>query len=448
MTYPLCRHIMPTGAHCQSPSVTNNNFCYSHSRQRSITARPKRYGSVRIPFQFPEDRAAIQINYHLAVQSIAEGKLEPRQANAIINAYRAAATNLKAGPLVPARLKHRVERVILTPDEEEVAPAREACLPGENLTHGPNCPCGYCAEIYRDAPGELHHPDCNCGLCHEEEQVEKRREDKSEASKESVAKDVVIPSEVEEPAVNSSCHPGPAHDAQQPLSRRDAEIIALYQAAEAELAKNAHHNKPAPAAITIPTILATADPNHPPRSAKIARTVAAPPLTGPEISDDDDADEPAPSYETVLREYRAEQAARQSPTANGSSHGPAAPEWRGTGVPVNGSSPVGRKARTPGQSALSNAIGRVLPEGVRRYNQLMAEVERNKQLAEESWQRYVAAEEAAGRAVVDPLANRAVLVTNPDGTTTKRYLTWNEEEDRRIAHRRRLLEQEQSRELA
>jgi hypothetical protein len=180
MPHLMCRHIMPTGELCQSPAVTRRRFCYHHSRQRSITARPKRYGSVRIPFQFPEDRASIQINFHLAAQAVVEGKLEPRQANAITSAYRAAAANLKAGPLAPPRLKHPVERIILTPDEEEIAPAREVCLPGENLTHGPLCPCLYCAETLRNAPGELHHPDCDCGLCHEEEQQAEQEEHKDQ----------------------------------------------------------------------------------------------------------------------------------------------------------------------------------------------------------------------------------------------------------------------------
>ena len=170
--YKMCRHIMPTGHHCQCPAVKNALFCYHHGRQKRLTARPKRPYSVTIPFVFPEDRASIQINYQLAVLAVLEGKLEPRQANAIINAYRAAAANLKAGPLADPRLKNRIDRVILNPDGEEIAMPREALEPGETLTHGPTCPCGHCAASHGTAPTEEHHEDCNCGFCHEEEEAE------------------------------------------------------------------------------------------------------------------------------------------------------------------------------------------------------------------------------------------------------------------------------------
>ena len=177
MPYDLCRHIMPTGHHCNVPAAGKKQlYCYFHQRQHTLTDRPKRPCSVRLNLQFPEDRAAIQLNFHIVQLAITEGRLDPRQAQAIIQANRAAAANLKTGPLNPRSLKHRVERVILTPDEKEVAPARQACLPDEELTHGPDCPCGYCAERHRSAPGESHHADCTCGLCHEEVEVQEDAE--------------------------------------------------------------------------------------------------------------------------------------------------------------------------------------------------------------------------------------------------------------------------------
>lgn len=440
MPYSLCRHIMPTGSHCNSPALKSQKLCYYHNRVKTITGRPKRPASVRIPFQFPEDRLAVQMNFHVAVQAMVEGKLEPRQLSAITRTYHAAAANLKAGPLVPTRIKHPVERVILSPDEEEVAPAREACHPDEELTHGPDCPCAYCAEKFRNAPGELHHPDCNCGLCHieEEETHEEKKEVEEEENQHEAGDKNQEHERSEQPAASLTQpqHEGaPSFDGSEatsegweranpsspsrPLSKqsqRDAEIAALYRAAETELAKSAPHNKPAPSSTTIPTLLAAA--NRPPRRAT-ASSFVAPALADRELHDDEpEAEDSASSYESVLRDYRAGRVERQSPQA--AHHAPA----------------TGR------------AKDRVLPEGLRRYNQLMAQIERNKQLAEESWQRYVAAEQAAGRTVEDPLAHRAVLVTNPDGTTTHRYLTWNEEEDRRLDHRRRLLEREQARELA
>jgi hypothetical protein len=166
----LCRHISPTGHHCNTPTTANQKlYCHFHHRQHRLTDRPKRPCNFSLNLQFPEDRASIQLNFAIVQQAVVEGRLEPRQAHAIISANRAAAANLKAGPLTPSDLKNRVERVILTPDEREIAPARQVCSPGEVLTHGPECPCDYCAETYRGAPGELHHPDCNCGLCRDDE---------------------------------------------------------------------------------------------------------------------------------------------------------------------------------------------------------------------------------------------------------------------------------------
>ena len=207
-------------------------------------------------------------------------------------------------------------------------------------------------------------------------------------------------------------------------AERDAAIRALYQAAEAELAAQTPHAKPAPVAAAIPTLLATA--SNTPKRIKRAPTVTAPPLALPELRDEpaeesEPAHESQPSYQSVLRQYRAELNHRLSSATNTSGH----------------------RSPASGRPA-AHRPGRPLPESIRRYNRLMAAIERNKQLAEESWQRYVAAEQAAGRTVVDPLADRAILITNPDGSTTKRFLTWNEEEDRRSARRRRLLDPQQS----
>ena len=171
-------------------------------------------------------------------------------------------------------------------------------------------------------------------------------------------------------------------------------------------------------AVTSPTLLATTA--NTPKRFKIAPTVTAPALAPVEVSNNL-AQESEPSYQSVLRQYRAELNHRLSSATNTSGH----------------RSPASGRPAT-------HRPGRPLPESIRRYNRLMAAIERNKQLAEESWQRYVAAEQAAGRTVVDPLADRAILITNPDGSTTKRFLTWNEEEDRRSARRRRLLDPQQS----
>ncbi|HUY80943.1 MAG TPA: hypothetical protein VMU92_04400, partial [Acidobacteriaceae bacterium] len=320
----------------------------------------------------------------------------------------------------------------LTPDEEEIAPAREACAPGEVLTHGPECPCGYCAETYRDAPGELHHPSCSCGFCHDTEESA----NESQPSHNS-------PSLTHHAGSEGNATPNPPTKEDAILSEVGRETANKVEEPAAAFDRPSERSEEP--ALPIPTLQATAaDP------AKAAKSFAAPSYIEPppaesETNDKEDEQEPAPSYQSVIREYYAQLAERQAARATGdpAPRQGAFARWGG-----DGSSSTGHVARMPGRLALSNAKGRPVPEGIRRYNQLMAQIERNKQLAEEAWQRFVAAEQAAGRTVADPLANRAVLVTNPDGTTSKRYLTWNEEEDRRLAHRQRLREEEQSRKPA
>jgi hypothetical protein len=433
MPYPLCRHIMSTGHHCQSPSLKDQNFCYHHNRQRRLTARPRRPYSVTIPFEFPEDRAAIQTNYHLAQLAVLEGKLEPQQARAIISANRAAAVNLKAGPLTNPGLKHRVDRVILTPEGEEIAPAREALHPGETLTHGPECPCGICADTYRNAPGELHHPDCNCGLCDDSEEPEPVLPEPSHQPwvphpstqaqpAEKGGKDRISTSDSHSEQAERSEEPAlPLNQPQPPAApvvftnRLDAYNAARAAELKAALADK---NAPTPPA-TIPSIQATADgpSSCPAKHAKAAKrhpAIAEVASAQPYIDKEEDSEEDSGSpYQAVIREYYEQLAARQAARAAGTAPPPA--------------------PRDP---------NRQIPEGIRRYNELMAQIERNKQLAEESWQRFVAAERAAGREVVDPLASRAILTTNPDGTTSRRYLTWNEEEDLRRANWQRLLDED------
>ncbi|HTW44437.1 MAG TPA: hypothetical protein VMD58_02735 [Acidobacteriaceae bacterium] len=410
--YALCRHIMPTGHHCQSPALTGQRFCYHHSRQRRLTARPKRPHSITIPFEFPEDRAAIQTNYQLTVLSIVEGRLEPRQANAIIHAYRAAAVNLKTGPLTNPSPANRVDRVILTPEEEEIAPPREALEPGETLTHGPKCPCGCCADTYRNAPPEPHHLNCPCGDCRDEESA------------------TSVDRHPEEPAVSST---QPHLSAEQKNNDCHPERSAKHEVEGPAVAFDCHPERSAKHAVeepavpsTIPALHADAAPapTRRTRAARLRPALIEVTPTPPETNEEEDEPVSESPYQAVIREYHEQSAARQSSATTGSGHGSRTSGWR--------------EARVPGR--------RVLPEGIRRYNELMAQIERNKQAAEASWQRFVAAERAAGREVIDPLANKGVLVTHPDGTTTKRYLTWSEEEDTRRAEWQRLLDEEQSRE--
>lgn len=66
---PLCTHIKTNGIRCGSPAVKGTSLCFHHSAVKTalgkVTPLDKvSYGSFTpIPFVFPEDRAAMQINY-------------------------------------------------------------------------------------------------------------------------------------------------------------------------------------------------------------------------------------------------------------------------------------------------------------------------------------------------------------------------------------------------
>ncbi|MGC2606638.1 MAG: hypothetical protein WA419_13905, partial [Silvibacterium sp.] len=63
----LCRHILPAGVICNQSAVKGTLFCRHHSALKTAIAQckpaPDPYGIHKpIPFVFPEDHAAIQLN--------------------------------------------------------------------------------------------------------------------------------------------------------------------------------------------------------------------------------------------------------------------------------------------------------------------------------------------------------------------------------------------------
>jgi hypothetical protein len=166
--YELCRHIKPSNQTCGSPAIKDTLFCYHHTGMRKLTRRRRRPNdfTYTLPFVFPEDRTAIQANQYLVMQALNEGRIDHRTANSYTSMLRACRINLGKTPLIEPDHHTAVQRVILTPEGDEIAPPRIMLEKGEAaLTHGPDCPCRRCAEEFRDAPPEKHHTDCKCGLC-------------------------------------------------------------------------------------------------------------------------------------------------------------------------------------------------------------------------------------------------------------------------------------------
>jgi hypothetical protein len=158
----LCRHIMPSNRQCGSPALKGQRFCFNHRLVARTTRRrprsPNDFTYV-IPFVYPEDRAAINHNLFLVLQAQAEYKIDARAASSMTANLRAAAINLNRGPLLEENHANAVQRVILTPEGDEIAPPREALEEGESPLHHKACSCQRCAEEFRNAPPEQHHAE-------------------------------------------------------------------------------------------------------------------------------------------------------------------------------------------------------------------------------------------------------------------------------------------------
>jgi hypothetical protein len=193
----LCRHVQTNGARCRQLALRSQPLCYYHQnrqprRRRSILQPQTQfqtqlqtldYGSIPVtqpeicePIQvlFPEDRASIQINLFRVLEALASNRIDLRTANSMTYNIQVSMSNLAHKPLIesqPANAPESaaapiVQRIILTPEGDELAPPTEILEENEATPiHHPLCPCLQCAEQHRNWPGEAHHPECQCGLC-------------------------------------------------------------------------------------------------------------------------------------------------------------------------------------------------------------------------------------------------------------------------------------------
>jgi len=168
---PLCRHILAAGRACPQPAVNGSRYCRHHGEVKKHTRRRPRSPNdftFTLPLAYPEDRAAIQFNLTLVMQALNDHKIDSKTANSFDRLLRSCRLNLGNTPLLEPDTKNAVQRVILTPEGEEIAPPREVLEEGEAAPlHHKGCPCQRCAEEFRGAQPEQHHADCKCGLCDE-----------------------------------------------------------------------------------------------------------------------------------------------------------------------------------------------------------------------------------------------------------------------------------------
>ena len=75
-----CRHIMPSGLHCQPPAMRGSSFCYFHARPQ----RPARPREVRIAMPDRLDSKGVQAIIHRTVQALAAGHISARRAAVLL----------------------------------------------------------------------------------------------------------------------------------------------------------------------------------------------------------------------------------------------------------------------------------------------------------------------------------------------------------------------------
>ena len=78
--YNECRHVMPSGLHCQSPAMRGNSFCYFHARPQR-TVRP-REACIEMPVRL--DCKGTQAIIHRTIEALAAGRISSRRAAVLL----------------------------------------------------------------------------------------------------------------------------------------------------------------------------------------------------------------------------------------------------------------------------------------------------------------------------------------------------------------------------
>ena len=102
MEYALCRHIKTNGTQCESPALSESQWCFFHSRlhQRHNRFRPIEVTTDSILRVQPvhlsalEDRESVQVALSVVINALASGQMERRDATAILYGLQIASSNL------------------------------------------------------------------------------------------------------------------------------------------------------------------------------------------------------------------------------------------------------------------------------------------------------------------------------------------------------------------
>ncbi len=127
MPYALCRHIRTNGRRCQSPSLTENVWCFYHQHlhQSHRAFRPTEASrGYLLPGQHIvlnplEDREAVQLALSVVINALASGQLDTKRATALIYGLQVASAN--AGSLDSRPGSDAVRSSELSPEGQDLA---------------------------------------------------------------------------------------------------------------------------------------------------------------------------------------------------------------------------------------------------------------------------------------------------------------------------------------
>ena len=94
-----CRHVMPSGLHCQSPAMRGSGFCYFHARPQ----RPTHPREARIEMPSRLDSKGAQLFVHRIMEALANGHISARRGAVLL--YGLQMSSGQAPPPVDDALK-------------------------------------------------------------------------------------------------------------------------------------------------------------------------------------------------------------------------------------------------------------------------------------------------------------------------------------------------------
>ncbi len=105
MDFPICEHVKIGGARCGSPALRGQKYCHHHAGVYRLVPRthvflpatPAMELDPTYPYQLPylEDFEALQIGYMQFIRGVADNRIDPRRAKLVLEALKAAGTNLR-----------------------------------------------------------------------------------------------------------------------------------------------------------------------------------------------------------------------------------------------------------------------------------------------------------------------------------------------------------------